>query len=84
MAVPTPVFGTPTYWRDTLAQLNEAVTTVIDRGQRYQIGDRMLWRGDLEWVFSRIKEVEPKAARELLAAANCGRTGPRVRRVVPL
>lgn len=80
----TPIYGSATYQRDLLAQINEAITSVAERGQRYRIGDRELWRGDLEWLFSERRRLEPLAAREAQAAANCGVSGIRVRRVVPL
>lgn len=78
----TPVFGSATYQRDSLAQINEAITSVSERGQRYRIGDRELWRGDLEWLFSERRRLEPLAARELQLAST-GVSGIRVRRVVP-
>lgn len=80
----TPVYGTPTYYRDQLAEVNAAISAVADRGQRYRIGDREVWRGDLEWLFSERHRLEPIAAREAQAAANGGVSGIRVRRVVPL
>lgn len=82
--MPSPVFGSPTYQRDQLAQINDAITTITERGQRYRIGERELWRGDLEWLFSERRRLEPLAAREAQAEANGGVAGIRVRRVVPL
>lgn len=68
-----------------LAEVNAAITAVATRGQRYRIGDRELWRGDLEWLFSERRRLEPLAFREAQAAADpCGRSGIRVRRAVPL
>jgi len=74
----TPVIGSSTYYRDSLAEVNAAITAVTTRGQRYKIGDREVWRGDLEWLFSERKRLEPLANAE-------GRGGGlRIRRVIPL
>jgi hypothetical protein len=73
----TPVYGSTTYYRDSLAEVNAAITAVSLRGQRYKIGDREVWRGDLEWLYSERRRLEPQAAREAAS-------GVRVRRVVPL
>lgn len=75
----TPVIGSSTYYRDSLAEVNAAITAVTERGQRYKIGDREVWRGDLEWLFAERKRLEPLAQGEAR-----GGTGPRIRRVIPL
>lgn len=75
--MPAPVPGSPTYYQDALTQINEAIYAVETRGQRYKIGDRELWRGDLEWMYSERRRLEPLAAKE-------SRGGVRIRRVVPL
>jgi hypothetical protein len=86
--MPTPVFGTPTYYRDSLAEVNAAISAVMNRGQRYRIGDREVWRGDLEWLHSERGRLEPLASREKskadALAAGCQAGGIRVRRGVPL
>jgi hypothetical protein len=64
-------------YQEQLAEINAAITAVVTRGQRYKIGDRELWRPDLEWLHAERKRLEPLAAAER-------RGGPRVRRVVPL
>jgi hypothetical protein len=74
----TPVIGTPTYYRDSLAEVNLAISAAM-RGQRYKIGDREVWRADLEWLYAERTRLEP------LAAGECRpRTTGRIRRVVPL
>lgn len=70
-------FGTTTYYRDSLAEINAAVTAITVKGQRYRIADRELWRPDLEWLMQERKRLEPLAAKE-------GRGGRVVRQVVPL
>lgn len=74
----TPVIGSPTYYRDSLSEVNAAITAVSDRGQRYKIGDREVWRGDLEWLYKERTRLEPKAVAEARGA------GMRIRRVIPL
>lgn len=74
----SPVIGSATYYRDSLAQVNEAITAVSERGQRYKIGEREVWRGDLEWLYAERRRLEPLAAGEVRG----GRL--RIRRVVPL
>jgi hypothetical protein len=69
--------GSPTYYRDSLNEVNAAITAIATRGQRYRIGDRELWRGDLEWLTAERRRLEPLAARE-------GTGGIRIRRVIPL
>lgn len=69
--------GSPTYYRDNLNEVNAAITAIATRGQRYRIGDRELWRGDLEWLTSERRRLEPLAAREAAG-------GIRIRRVIPL
>lgn len=69
--------GSTTYYRDALQEVNNAISAITTKGQRYKIGDRELWRGDLEWLTAERRRLEPLAAREC-------RGGVRVRRVVPL
>lgn len=64
-------------YTEQLAEINAAITAVLIKGQRYQIGDRMLWRADAEFLFAERDRLTPLAARE----AN---GGLRVRRVIPL
>lgn len=71
--------ASPTYYRDSLDEVNAAITAVSVRGQRYKIGDREMWRGDLEWLYSERKRLEPLARSEAT-----GTSGRRYRRVVPL
>lgn len=73
------VIGSPTYYQDSLSEINAAITSITVKGQRYQIGDRMLWRADLEFLVAERARLEPLALREV-----AGRTGSRLRRVVPL
>ena len=80
----TPVYGTPTYYRDSLAEVNTAITMVNTKGQRYQIGDRWLWRADLEWLYAERKRLEPLAQAEANAELTGRPRGSRLRRVVPL
>lgn len=74
----TPVIGTTTYYRDSLSEVNAAITAVSERGQRYKIGDREVWRGDLEWLYQERRRLEP------LATAETRGSGMRIRRVIPL
>lgn len=60
-----------------LAEINSAITAIATHGQRYKIGDRELWRGDLEWLFAERRRLEPLVARETSG-------GIRIRRVIPL
>lgn len=60
-----------------LAQVNAAIAAVELRGQRYTIGNRELWRGDLRWMY-------PERARLEAVVRAQNRGGMRVRRVVPL
>lgn len=60
-----------------LAGVNEAIRAIELRGQRYTIGDRELWRGDLRWLF-------PERARLEKIVNSRRRGGPRFRRVIPL
>jgi hypothetical protein len=60
-----------------LESLNRAIHTVESKGQRYRIGDREVWRGDLEWMYA-------ERARLTAAVSASNRSGPRFRRVVPL
>lgn len=62
---------------EQLAEVNAAITAVCVRGQRYKIGDREVWRGDLEWLFGERARLEPLASRE-------SGGGLRIKRVVPL
>ena len=64
-------------YTEQLAEINAAITAVLTKGQRYQIGDRMLWRADAEFMYSERARLEP------LARAEAG-GGMRIRRVVPL
>jgi hypothetical protein len=60
-----------------LASLNAAIYSVETKGQRYTIGDRELWRGDLRWMY-------PERARLEKIVNARARKGPRFHRVVPL
>lgn len=60
-----------------LASLNKAILKIEQGAQRYRIGDRELYRGDLRWMY-------PERARlEKQVTANT-RRGPRFSRVVPI
>jgi hypothetical protein len=59
-----------------LASINIAILAA-QSGQRYTIGDRELWKGDLRWMY-------PERARLELKVAALARGGLRVRRVIPL
>lgn len=74
----TPVIGSPTYYRDSLAEVNLAISAV-GRGQRYKIGDREVWRADIEFLYKERSRLEPLAAGEARVAG-----AGRIRRVVPL
>jgi hypothetical protein len=76
--------GDPTYYRDQLREVNSAITAVSVRGQRYKIGDRELWRGDLEWLYAERTRLEPLARGEILTETTGRPRGTRLRRVVPL
>lgn len=62
--------------RSALAHLNAAIFKA-ENSQRYKIGDRELWRGDLRWMY-------PERARLEKLVKALTRTGPKLRRVVPL
>lgn len=62
--------------RSALAQINIAISRA-ENSQRYTIGDRELWRGDLRWMYPERKRLEEK-----VAALNRGGR-PRFSRVVP-
>lgn len=47
-----------TPYSDQLAEINRAITAVVERGQRYKIGDRELWRPDAEWLFAERRRLE--------------------------
>ena len=64
-------------YTEQLAEINAAITAVLTKGQRYQIGDRMLWRADMEWLISERARLEPLARAEATG-------GMRIRRVIPL
>jgi hypothetical protein len=59
-----------------LAQINMAIQAA-EKSQRYTIGDRDLWRGDLRWMY-------PERARLEKLVASQARGGVRLRRIVPL
>jgi hypothetical protein len=59
-----------------LAQINMAIQAA-EKSQRYTIGDRELWRGDLRWMY-------PERARLEQKVAQLARGGVRLRRIVPL
>lgn len=60
-----------------LASVNAAILTIEQSGQRYRIGERDLWRGDLRWLY-------PERARLEQLVRTRARSGPRFHRVVPL
>lgn len=62
-----------------LAQLNAAIAKA-EVSQSYRIGDRMLTRGDLRWMYPERARLE-KLVRAV-ERARCG--GIRFKRVVPL
>ena len=64
-------------YTEQLAEINAAITAVLTKGQRYQIGDRMLWRADMEWLIAERARLEPLARAE-------SNGGMRIRRVIPL
>jgi hypothetical protein len=59
-----------------LAQINIAIAKA-EKSQRYKIGERELWRGDLRWMYPERTRLEAKVNRRK-------RGGPRYRRAVPL
>lgn len=59
-----------------LAQINAAIAKA-EKSQRYKIGDRELWRGDLRWMYPERTRLEAQVRAQT-------RRGPRLRRVVPL
>lgn len=63
---------------EQLAEINAAITAIVQRGQRYRIGDREVWRGDLEWLTAERRRLTPLAAREARGG------GMTMRRIVPL
>lgn len=62
--------------RSALAHINIAIFKASN-SQRYKIGDRELWRGDLRWLIPERDRLE-KIVRAMT------RRGPTLRRVVPL
>lgn len=62
---------------EQLAEVEEAISTVEKRGQRYTIKDRELWRADLSALDKRAERLKKAASRE-------SRGGVRVQRIVPL
>lgn len=62
--------------RSALAHVNAAIFKA-ENGQRYKIGDRELWRGDLRWMY-------PERTRLEGIVKAMSRRGPTLRRVVPL
>jgi hypothetical protein len=62
--------------KQALAQINIAIAHA-ERKQRYTIGDRELWAGDLRWMYPERRRLEQKVAQ-------MERGGLRVRRVIPL
>lgn len=59
-----------------LVQLNNAIAKA-EKSQRYKIGDRELYRGDLRWMYPERERLEKEVAKRR-------RGGPRFRRVIPL
>lgn len=62
---------------EQLTEVQEAISSVTQRGQRYTIKDRELWRADLATLDKRQERLEKAAARK-------ARGGVRVQRIVPL
>lgn len=62
--------------RSALAQINIAIARA-ENSQRYTIGDRELWRGDLRWMYPERKRLE----EQVRALSRRGR--PVFSRVVP-
>ncbi|PWC26393.1 hypothetical protein [Teichococcus aestuarii] len=56
-------------YSDELARVNRAIAAVQERGQRVEIGDRVIWRGDLEALRAERKRLEPPARRPAPVAA---------------
>lgn len=74
----TPPIDFSTYTPEqALTTLNAAIYAVETKGQRYTIGDRELWRGDLRWMY-------PERARLEKVCSARARKGPRFSRVIPL
>jgi hypothetical protein len=63
--------------REALYHINIAIAKA-EASQRYTIGDRELWRGDLRWMYPERARLEKQVA----ALARRGR--PRFSRAVPL
>jgi hypothetical protein len=59
-----------------LVQINAAIAKA-EQSQSYRIGDRMLTRGDLRWMY-------PERARLQALVSSRARGGIRLRRIVPL
>jgi hypothetical protein len=62
-----------------LASINRAIMTIEQGAQRYDIGDRSVWRGDLRWMYPERTRLEGLVA----AVVAKERGGPRFRRIVP-
>jgi hypothetical protein len=60
-----------------LANVNAAIYKIEQKGQRYKIGERELWRADIRWLY-------PERARLEKIVRSARRGGPRFGRVVPL
>lgn len=65
-------------YADELARVNSSIKAIEERGQRVKIGDRELWRGDLEQLYAERRRLEPLARREARGG------GIRIRRIAPL
>jgi hypothetical protein len=63
--------------QQALHELNLAIEAVEVRGQRYTIGDRELWRGDIRWMY-------PERARLEALVRKTQRGGLTIRRAIPL
>lgn len=59
-----------------LYQINQAIAAA-EKAQRYRIGDRELYKGDLRWMY-------PERARLEKQVAAANRSRMRMRRVIPL
>lgn len=62
---------------ERLAEVDAAISAVLQRGQRLTIADRELWRADLAALQAERKRLEPLAARERRGG------GLRMRQAVP-
>lgn len=51
-------------WGQQLAEVQDAISAVMDGAQRYEINGRAVQRADLQWLQARAKYLDEKLAKE--------------------